>query len=313
MKVLRPSCLRKPDKTKKTDNDVIERMAGSAQRATGISSGTSGWTFRFWDAHTDFYTDESGKRIRGSRQLSHYASKLRMVELNATFYRVPSEKVWTKWRDRARAFEGNFVFCLKMNRFATHSKLLKEPETWWPSFWKRATLLEDRLGPILFQLPPRFAATEENIARLESLEGVLPQSHPFVFEFRNSTWKREHISDLFERTRWSVAVVHVCNKTAPWARQKKSWTKLDEGWTDLELSGRVHYIRLHGTEGQYAGTYQGKLSGEELIDRLLSLTRDGRSVYVAFNNTDSYELMHSGSTLPSAIADACAIEQIFNN
>ena len=190
---------------------------------------------------------------------------------------------------------------------------MKDPLLWWPAFWELASILEDMLGPILFQFPPRFSATSENISRLHELELILPRGQHFAFEFRNSTWKREDIADLFERNEWTSVVVHVSNRPAPWSRRTTSWTQLKDGWTDMKLPGKCQYIRLHGTEGQYSGVYQGTLAGSELLDMVLDRTQLNLPTYVAYNNTDSFERMTDGRTLPSAIADATSMESIFGS
>ena len=266
-----------------------------------LRTGTSGWSFSFWNK-TSLYTLPNGKKIGGTKQLSRYASLLSCVELNASFYRIPAEKTVLGWKARMKDFPDHFKFVIKMNQYATHSKLLRDPETWWPGFWERMSLLGDRMGPILIQLPPRFRYTEQNMKSIADLEFVLPD-HPFVFEFRHASWEKDHLEDLFLRTGWSVAATHVNNKPAPWSRRKDPWTKLEEGWSDMGINSRFTYIRLHGTKGQYTGSYEGNRDGLVLSRMITDAIKENKPVWVVFNNTDSTE--KSGSfRIPSAIRDA---------
>jgi uncharacterized protein YecE (DUF72 family) len=110
-------------------------------------------------------------------------SKFSCVEINNTFYQLPKEKIWKNWYERA---SNNFIYCIKLHRFITHMKKLKAPlEDSWNKFWKGASLLKEKLGPILIQLPDNF---NKNIERLNYLSTVLPKNIRFAFEFRDKRW-----------------------------------------------------------------------------------------------------------------------------
>jgi hypothetical protein len=146
---------------------------------------------------------------------------------------------------------------------------------------------------------------------IADLEFVLPD-HPFVFEFRHASWEREHLEDLFTRTGWSVAATHVDNRPARWSRRKDPWTKLEGGWSDMGINSRFTYIRLHGTKGQYTGSYEGTRDGLILSQMIASAIEANKPVWVVFNNTDSVE--RSGTLrIPSAIRDAILFWHHGNN
>ncbi len=271
-----------------------------------IRTGTSGWNFRWWNDTTLYKDKDSGKKIGPAKQLDRYSSLLSCVELNASFYRVPKEQTWKNWKTKMEDYPDHFQFAVKMHKYGTHMKLLKDPETWFPVFWDRVQLLGERLGPILIQLPPRFGYSEDNYTRLEALGDILPD-HPFVFEFRNQTWTREHLYDLFTRKKWSVVVTHINNTPARWNRRNKGkpWTQLDTGWSNMGLNGHVYYIRLHGTTGQYTGLYDGTEDGRVLLTQIREGIESGLPVWVIHNNTDStHNDVVSGTSFPCATRDA---------
>ncbi|KPJ48783.1 MAG: hypothetical protein AMJ38_04550, partial [Dehalococcoidia bacterium DG_22] len=115
--------------------------------------GTSGWHYAHWQG--PFYPDG----VPTSGWLAHYIRYFPTVEINNSFYRQPKTSAWQLWR---RSVPDGFRFAVKVNRFITHIKRLKEPEEPVRRFLDGARLLEDRLGPLLYQLPPNFHRTAEN-------------------------------------------------------------------------------------------------------------------------------------------------------
>src|SRR3954447_20193838 len=138
--------------------------------------GTSGWHYKHWKG--PFYPE----KLANSKLFDYYAERFRTVELNNTFYRLPTESAVDTWRDCAPA---NFVFAVKGSRFLTHMKKLKDPGPGVEKFFSRIDLLKGKLGPILFQLPPNFGV---NLERLEEFLDMLPRQHRYAFEFRNESW-----------------------------------------------------------------------------------------------------------------------------
>src|SRR5947207_1717748 len=135
--------------------------------------GASGWHYKHWRG--PFY--DAG--LPGSRMLAEYIRHFDTVELNNTFYRLPTEEALTSWRDSTPA---NFLFAVKASRFITHNKKLSDPQSALEKFMPKVEILGRKLGPILFQLPP---AWKVNPDRLEAFLAILPRRHRYAFELRN--------------------------------------------------------------------------------------------------------------------------------
>src|SRR5215204_2064727 len=141
-----------------------------------IHIGTSGWHYKHWIG--SFYpTDISAKQM-----FAFYAKYFDTVEINNTFYRLPAPETFDAWRDNAPR---SFHYAVKASRFITHMKKLKDPDTSIAKFFLAAEHLQEKLGPILFQLPPRWAFDAPRLA--EFLE-ALPKQHRYVLEFRDKSW-----------------------------------------------------------------------------------------------------------------------------
>jgi len=141
-----------------------------------IHIGTSGWSYDHWVG--PFYPDG----LSGDEFLGHYAKSFRTVEINNSFYHMPEKKTLRRW---ARTVPDNFMFSLKASRYITHMKRLKDPRKPVSKFLKTAEALGDKLGPVLFQLPPKWRVNRE---RLESFLESLPGGHRYAFELRDPSW-----------------------------------------------------------------------------------------------------------------------------
>ena len=128
-----------------------------AKEENKIFIGTSGWIYRDWKGI--FYPED----LVRSKELSYYAEYFNTVEVNYSFYHLPDKQVFRNW---AAEVPKNFIFSVKASRFITHIKRLKGVKEPMRNFLGNASALGEKLGPILFQLPPNFKAKEENIARL---------------------------------------------------------------------------------------------------------------------------------------------------
>ncbi len=124
--------------------------------------GTSGWMYDDWRGR--FYPPHVPK----TRWFSHYSQHFSTVELNSSFYHLPSEKAFNTWREKA---PDGFVYALKVSRYITHLKKLRDVEEPVQTFVTRARLLGNRLGPLLYQLPP---GLKRNDALLEAFLELLP-------------------------------------------------------------------------------------------------------------------------------------------
>jgi uncharacterized protein YecE (DUF72 family) len=219
-----------------------------------IRVGTSGWHYSHWVGL--FYPET----MAPEDYLAFYASRFDTVEINNTFYHLPTEAAVLGWR---RSAPPGFIFAVKASRYITHFRKLKDPEEPLANVIGRAQLLEDRLGPILFQLPPRW---HFNPDRLASFLAALPPGHRYALEFRDPSWLDEQAYSLM-REHGVALCIH------------------DSGghWWPQVLTASFVYLRFHGPDGRYEGHYRtDELSGWAATFR--SWAEEGRDVYAYFNN-----------------------------
>src|SRR5262245_36863383 len=149
--------------------------------------GTSGWVYNHWRGVFYPQTLPQGDWFR------HYALTFDTVEINNSFYRLPTGEVFESWREQAPR---SFVYAVKASRFLTHMKKLKDPDEPIARFFKNASKLGRALGPVLYQLPPRWRV---NLERFEYFLNVLPKKYEHVIEFRDASWLVEDTFRLMER------------------------------------------------------------------------------------------------------------------
>ena len=158
-----------------------------------VRAGTSGYSYKEWKGH--FYPED----LQGSEMLGYYARQLDTVEINNTFYRMPSEKMLLGWNDQVP--EG-FSFVLKASRRITHQKRLKEVGDELSYLLQTASVLGRKLGPILFQLPPYF---RKDAVRLQEFLALFPRRMRAAVEFRHASWFDDEVYEAL-RSR-NVALV----------------------------------------------------------------------------------------------------------
>jgi len=216
--------------------------------------GTSGWVYPHWQGI--FYPSD----LPQSRWYDHYARHFDTVEINYSFYRLPSEAAFDRWHEQAPP---GFVYAVKANRYLTHIKRLKDVAGPLARFLSRARRLGDSLGPILWQLPPRWKA---NPARLEAFAGLLPADLIHVFEFRDSRWFVKPVREILERFGLAFCIFDMVGVPCP------AW-----------VTSGVVYLRFHGSKIVYGGRYgqEGLRPWARRIQRWLV---EGRTVYAYFNN-----------------------------
>ncbi len=148
--------------------------------------GCSGWNYDSW-RHGVFYPE----RCPSSRWLAYYADRFDTVELNATFYRLPTVKAVQRWVEQT---PDDFIFAVKMSRYVTHVKRLRDLPPSMELFYSRIAPLvgTPKLGPVLWQLPPTFRRDDDRLA--QALE-QLPQGR-HAFEFRHPSWFVPEVTDL---------------------------------------------------------------------------------------------------------------------
>jgi uncharacterized protein YecE (DUF72 family) len=141
-----------------------------------VAVGTSGYAYKEWKGH--FYPVD----LKAADFLRYYAGRFDTVEINATFYRMPTEKMLQGW---AAQVPDGFTFVLKAPQRITHHKRLKECGEELQFFLRTANVLGPRLGPTLFQLPPNM---KKDLPRLQDFLAMVPQTWRPAFEFRHASW-----------------------------------------------------------------------------------------------------------------------------
>lgn len=194
--------------------------------------------------------------------LPFHAQHFETVEINNTFYRLPSPETVDGWRDNSPA---GFRFAVKASRFITHMKKLKDPKTSTKKFFSVVVeRLDTKLGPILFQLPPRW---HMNLERLAGFLEHLPVGYEYAFEFRDSSWLTREAFQLLRRHNAAFCIHDLGDMRTP-----------------LEITADFTYIRLHGPgSAKYAGSYPHR-ELREWADRISQWRRNLSKVYVYFNN-----------------------------
>ena len=151
-----------------------------------VRIGCSGWQYKHWKG--DFYPAD----LRTGEWFARYAATFDTVEINNSFYRLPEAHTFRSWRERAPA---GFLFAVKASRFLTHMKKLKDPEEPLQRFFENAAPLGATLGPVLYQLPPRWPL---DLERLRHFLGTLPKRVRHVIEFREPSWYAQEVLELLE-------------------------------------------------------------------------------------------------------------------
>jgi uncharacterized protein YecE (DUF72 family) len=216
--------------------------------------GCSGWNYKHW--RDVFYP----RGLPPSRWLEHYARHFDTVEVNATFYRLPTLRATSRW---AESSPPDFLFAIKASRYLTHVKRLREIAAGWSRF---APLIEpiakaEKLGPILWQLPESFHRDCDRLA--EALQELPSMRH--CFEFRHASWFAPEVEEILREH--GAALVIGVDPDRPF--QTLSWTT---DWT---------YVRLHrgrGSEGNFT-----KSQLEEWAARVSGWLEQG-DVYAYFND-----------------------------
>ena len=219
-----------------------------------IHIGCSGWVYKHWRGI--FYADGLPQK----RWFERYSEEFDTVEINASFYRIPLETTFQGWREKAPP---GFHYAVKVNRFITHLKKLAECKAELDGFIARARQLGEKLGPLLYQLPP---SLHKNLERLENFLGWLPQELEHVVEFRHKSWYDEEVLALLDR--YGVGFV---------AHDLKGL--ISPRWA----SGRTAYVRFHGAAGKYWGRYSDDVLAQ-WAGWCIEQARLGRSVWCYFNN-----------------------------
>jgi uncharacterized protein YecE (DUF72 family) len=220
-----------------------------------IHIGTSGWRYKHWLGR--FYP----QNLPAKEMLRFYARYFDTVELNNSFYHLPASTTFDSWRDHSPT---RFLFAVKGSRFITHMKKLKDPESSTAKFFLGAERLENKLGPILFQLPPRWNV---NIERLANFLEVLPKQHRYVIEFRDESWIVEEVFEVLRQHNAAFCIHDLGGQQTP-----------------LEITADFTYLRFHGPgSAKYVGSYSRRTL-QDWANKIADWQKRLKAVYAYFNN-----------------------------
>jgi len=214
--------------------------------------GTSGWHYDHWRG--EFYPKDMAK----SRWLEFYSRHFTTVELNNSFYRLPSDKAFVNWRDSSPI---EFVFSVKVSRFITHIKRLRNADEPIANFLARTRLLEGKLGPLLYQLPQNMKRDDR---LLEDFIRILPKDTSHVIEFRHASWFDDKVFDLLRRYNVGFCIYDMPDFSTP-----------------VIVTSDKAYIRFHGSHQLYGGCYSDK-ELEGWAKKIAEL--ETKMVFAYFNN-----------------------------
>lgn len=258
--------------------------------------GTSGWVYGDWsfdyaqDKLNYFYPPKLPKR----KWLEYYSGHFKTVEVNATFYHQMKPKTFENW---AKTVPSDFVFAIKASRFITHVKRLKVTNSSVIQIIEPASVMGEKLGPILLQLPPRLKADAKRLADfLQMFTSEEPIGAPrrwlqgllrggkmrlkMAFEFRDPSWFNESIYQVLRKYKGALVI----------AESGGYWPN------DEVVTADFTYIRFHGEGGSYASKY----TDEELrvwAKKIRRWQKSGIEVYAYFNNDVSAFAVDNAETL----------------
>lgn len=234
-----------------------------------IHIGTSGWHYKHWLGGVFYPAGTSPAQM-----FAFYQKYFDTVEINNSFYHLPAATTFDNWRDSSPA---RFQFAVKASRFITHMKKLKDPTPSSEKFFLVADRLGKKLGPILFQLPPRWKV---NVERLSQFLEALPGRHKYVFEFRDETWLVPEVYEVLRRHKAAFCIHDFADMKIP-----------------NEITAGFSYIRFHGpTSAKYFGSYSAAQL-QTWAKRIEEWSRRLSAIYVYFNNDPGGEAVKNATEL----------------
>jgi len=226
----------------------------AAAHLAPIRVGCSGWSYPHWRGR--FYPED----LRAAEWFAYYADSFDTVEINNSFYKLPTAAAVAQWA--AQAPEG-FLYAVKVNRFITHMKKLKQPAEPLQRFVTTIKGLGAHLGPLLYQLPPHWRC---NLDRLKEFLAILPPDLVHVFEFREPSWLNDEVFTALDERGASLCVHDMHGIDVP-----------------RVAVGRVAYVRFHGTGLWYSGAY-ASATLQACAAWLRAQAAAGRTGFAYFNN-----------------------------
>jgi len=219
--------------------------------------GTSGWHYRHWRG--TFYPD----RLPTSRWFTYYRSVFSSVEMNATFYRLPTVQAVLAWKNQAPP---GFLYAIKGSRFITHNKKLSDPLPSLRRFRDVISHLGQTLAVILFQLPPSWGPNLPRLAEfLAAYRRIFPTTR-MCLEFRNQQWYGAETQRMLRDAGIGFCIYHLAGHDSP-----------------RLVTADFAYVRLHGSGSRYSGSYDAAAL-QPWADRIRSWRAQGIDCFCYFDN-----------------------------
>jgi uncharacterized protein YecE (DUF72 family) len=234
--------------------------------------GTSGWYYKQW--HATFYPDGLSK----PKLLPYYASQFPTVEINASFYKLLTQKTVADW---TRKVPDDFVFAIKGSRFITHMKKLTEVGPGLEKFFDSIHGFQKKLGPILWQLPPNL---RKDLTRLDEFLELLPRKYGHAVEFRHTSWVDDEVFALLQKHQ--AAHVWLSSLAMP---------------MNFTVTAPFIFLRFHGLQGGYNHDYT-RAELQPWADQLNAQARRGQTAFAFFNNDGNTRAPQNAVTLMEMVS-----------
>ena len=236
-------------------------MAVARMRMARAYIGTSGWNYRQWRG--SFFPEG----LPTKQWLSFYAGRFDSVEVNYSFYRLPSKEICETWYQQTPK---SFRFAMKASRYITHIKRLRNTRESWDIFLERVLILKQKLGPILLQFPSSFQATEANLQAVDDFlqyAGKTNTSRRLALEFRHRSCFGQEMLAILRNHRAALVISHSSRYPVP----------------EIAATSDFVYFRFHGPTEMFASSYSDAdlRDWAEKMKTFLGMQRD---VYAYFNN-----------------------------
>ncbi len=238
-----------------------------------IFIGTSGWSYDDWKEK--FYPEN----LKSNDWLNFYADYFNSVEINNSFYQLPSKDTLKGWFKKVPS---DFVFSIKASRYITHLKKLKDPKDSLKKFLKRIKYLGHKRGPILFQLPPNWHINTDRLKKFIKLLLKQGKDETYVFEFRDPTWLDKKIKSILKNSSIGFCINDMIDENIDW------------------VTSNLVYIRFHGPNGYYAGKYKDEFL-KKWAKKVSKWRQKGKRVFVYFNNDIKAHAIENGGKFKELI------------
>jgi uncharacterized protein YecE (DUF72 family) len=227
--------------------------------------GTSGYSYKEWKG--SFYPE----KLPPKEMLSYYAQRFSTVEINNTFYRMPKPSDLESW---ALQVPDSFRFVLKAPQTITHRKRLKGVEQDTDYLVRTAAVLKERLGPLLFQLPPNF---KKDLPRLEAFLALLGEGTLAAFEFRHESWFDDEVFDSLRKKSCALCAADMEDATSTKLVGTVSWGYVRlrrEEYTDQQLEEWIKRLRAQKWDEAYVFfRHEDTGTGPKFATRFLELAQ----------------------------------------